>query len=326
MGGFLDGSKVRPAEDVQKGVKFYNFLDVGYGILEEWGYRIRDVFGRGRVLVIHGKRFSREYGERIKGIVGKPKKEISCVVSIGGGSVIDSGKFLAKKLNIPFISIPTLLSSDGIASPVGVRGYKSEFLHLPIGVIVDLEIISSAPTWSFLAGTGDLISNLSASLDWDNFKEKSKEPYSFLASLISKSSALSMLESNPFKNPENLAWGLILSGWAMEIAGSSRPASGPEHKISHALDILNFGEKHGIQVGFFTPLFLNLNGYENWEGVRDYLLNLGFPESLRMSRSFAERVFSIASQTRPHRYTVLEEMGWEEVLRRAIELEFITII
>jgi hypothetical protein len=45
-----------------------------------------------------------------------------------------------------------------------------------------------------------------------------------------------------------------------------------------------------------------------------------------MSRSFAERVFSIASQTRPHRYTVLEEMGWEEVLRRAIELEFITII
>ena len=122
MGGFLDGSKVRPAEDVQKGVKFYTFLDVGYGILEEWGYRIRDVFGRGRVLVIHGKRFSREYGERIKGIVGKPKNEISCVVSIGGGSVIDRGKFLAKKLNIPFISIPTLLSSDGIASPVGVRG------------------------------------------------------------------------------------------------------------------------------------------------------------------------------------------------------------
>jgi glycerol dehydrogenase-like iron-containing ADH family enzyme len=79
-------------------------------------------------------------------------------------------------------------------------------------------------------------------------------------------------------------------------------------------------------VGFFTPLFLNLNGYENWEEVRNYLLNLGFPESLKMSRSFAERVFSIASQTRPHRYTVLEEMGWEEVLRRAIELEFITII
>ncbi|EJF05909.1 glycerol dehydrogenase-like oxidoreductase [Thiovulum sp. ES] len=220
---------------------------------------------------------------------------------------------MAKRLNLPFISIPTLLSSDGIASPVGVSGYRSEFLNLPTGVIVDLEIISKAPEWSFLAGTGDLISNLSASVDWDNFKEKSKENYSFVASFISKSSALFILEVDPFKSPKKLAWGLILSGWAMEIAGSSRPASGPEHKMSHALDILKFGEKHGIQVGHFAPLFLSLNGYKSWERVRKYLINLGFPESLRMKRSLAEMAFSIASRTRPHRYTVLEEVGWERV-------------
>jgi Glycerol dehydrogenase and related enzymes len=326
MGGFLDGFKVGIEKDTGKGISFYALLDVGYGILEDWSYYLKEVFGKNRILVVHGERFSKNYGEMVKGVVGKPDEKISCVVSVGGGSIIDKGKFLAKKLNLPFVSIPTLLSSDGIASPVGVRGYKSEFLGLPIGVIVDLEIVSSAPAWSFLAGTGDLISNLSASIDWDRFKEKSEEPYSFLASLVSKSSALSILESNPFKNPESLAWGLILSGWVMEIAGSSRPASGPEHKMSHALDILKFGEKHGIQVGFFTPLFLYLNGYKDWEKVRRYLLSFGFPESLKMKRSFAEKVFSIASQTRPHRYTVLEELGWKEVLKQAIDLGFITLI
>ncbi len=325
MGSFLDGFEVGFKEDTSKGVRFYVFLDVGYGILEDWGYRLRNIFGKGRILVLHGKRFSRDYGERIRSIVRKSNGDILCIVSVGGGSVIDKGKFLAKKLNLPFISIPTLLSSDGIASPVGVRGYKSEFLNLPSGVIVDLEVISNAPKWSFLAGTGDLISNLSASIDWDRFKEKSEEPYSFLASLISRSSALSILGSDPFANPESLAWGLILSGWAMEIAGSSRPTSGPEHKISHALDMLKFGEKHGIQVGHFTPLFLSLNGYKDWEKVRAYLLNLGFPESLRMKRDFAKKVFSIASQTRPHRYTVLEEMGWLKVLEAAVDMGFITL-
>jgi hypothetical protein len=47
-------------------VKFYNFLDVGYGILEEWGYRIRDVFGRGRVL-------GYSWEEVFKGIRGEDK-------------------------------------------------------------------------------------------------------------------------------------------------------------------------------------------------------------------------------------------------------------
>ena len=38
------------------------------------------------------------------------------VISIGGGKVIDAGKYAAFLRNIPFISVPTSSSSDGFSS------------------------------------------------------------------------------------------------------------------------------------------------------------------------------------------------------------------
>ncbi len=326
MGGFLDGFEVGNKKGIEDGVRFYSILDIGRGILEESAYRLKSIFGENRILVLYGKRKSKEFGKLVESIVGKPHSDIICVVSVGGGSIIDKGKFLAKNMGAHFVSIPTLISSDGIASPIGVKYGRSFYIELPFGVIVDIDIVGNAPRWSILAGTGDLLSDLSASIDWDRFKEKSSEPYSFISSLICKSSALSMLNFNPFKNPESLVWGLILSGWAMSIAGSSRPASGPEHKLSHSLDLIGFGEKHGIQVGFFTPLFLKLNGYDKWNDVRKYLTNLGFPEKITLKKEQAYEVFSRASSTRPHRWTIIEELGWEKVLEAAVDMGFIELV
>lgn len=326
MGGFLDGFEIGNKKDIEDGVRFYSLLDIGRGILEESAYKLKSIFGRNRILVIYGKNKSKEFGRLVESIVGKRSSDIVCVAAVGGGSIIDKGKFLAKNLRAYFVSIPTLISSDGIASPIGVKDGKSFYIGLPFGVIVDIDIVENSPRWSILAGTGDLISDLSASIDWDRFKDKSSEMYSFISSLICKSSALSMLNINPFKNPESLVWGLILSGWAMSIAGSSRPASGPEHKISHALDLVGYGEKHGIQVGFFTPFFLKLNGYDKWEDVRNYLINLGFPEKFILKKEIAYKVFELASSTRPHRWTIIEELGWKKVLKEALDMGFVELI
>lgn len=40
------------------------------------------------------------------------------VVSVGGGKVIDAGKYAAFLRNLPFISVPTSSSSDGFPAPV----------------------------------------------------------------------------------------------------------------------------------------------------------------------------------------------------------------
>ncbi len=316
-------------------MRFYRLMRVGYGVLGEALITIRKEFPGCRFLIFTGDEYSLKYGLRVAEIVqgdtivgdNEPKERgYGLVVGVGGGSVIDRAKLWAYERDLPFISVPTLPSSDGIASPVSVLNGKSRFLTLPYGVIVDLEIMESAPRWSILAGTGDLISNLSASVDWDRFKERSAEPYSHEASVMARSGALSLLNSSPENNLDLLIWGLILSGLAMNVAGSSRPASGPEHKVSHALDSIGYGEKHGIQVGIFTPLFLKLNGYPGWERVREFLTEVGLPDHVTLTEGEAVEVFSRASETRPHRYTVIENIGWERVLEEAVNLGFVRIV
>jgi len=316
-------------------MKFYRILKVGSGILGEALKELKSEFLGGKFLVFTGDEGSLRYGEKVAEVLDgdlvigdslPPDTPYDAIVGVGGGSVIDRAKEWAFIRSLPFISIPTLISSDGIASPVAVLDGKSRFLRLPFGIIVELEIIALAPRWSFLAGVGDLVSNLSASYDWDRFRSFSKEPYVAEASMLAKVSAMSVVGVDPLHNPAPLTWGLILSGVAMNLAGSSRPASGPEHKISHALDRIGYGQKHGIQVGIFTPLFLKLNGYPNWHKVREYLIGIGLPPSVRLKEEKAVEVFRSASLTRPHRYTVLERLGWERVLREAVELGFVELV
>ncbi len=316
-------------------MRFYEVLRVGYGVLEDALSEVRRKFPGGRVVVFTGDERSLPYGERVAQAVGgtlitgdnAPEDgDYSLALGVGGGSVIDRAKLWAYGRGVPFVSVPTLASSDGIASPVSVLDGRSRFLTLPHGVIVDLGIIAEAPKWSVLAGIGDLVSNLSASLDWDRFRDRSQEPYSPEASSMARLGALSLLSTRATDPLEALVWGLILSGLAMNLAGSSRPASGPEHKVSHALDSIGYGEKHGIQVGVFTPLFLKLNGYPMWEEVRGYLVGVGLPECITLTEKEAVEVFSRASETRPNRYTVLEEVGWKRVLEEAVRLGFVRIV
>ena len=58
-----------------------------------------------------------------------------------------------------------------------------------------------------------------------------------------------------------LGTALLLNGISMSICGSSRPASGSEHLISHALDALSKRPRlHGLQVGVATYLVSLLQG------------------------------------------------------------------
>lgn len=67
---------------------------------------------------------------------------------------------------------------------------------------------------------------------------------------------------------------LVSSGVAMSIAGSSRPASGAEHLVSHQLDRIAPGKAlHGHQVGVAAIVTEYLHSGErgDWRAVRDAL-------------------------------------------------------
>ncbi len=240
----------------------------------------------------------------------------SVVVAVGGGKVIDVGKALAWKAGAKLVSAPTVLSADGIASPIAVIDGKSHLTAPPNALICDVEVVARAPERLNRAGAGDLAANLSATWDWRMAHREGKDPhFNGVAASLSEAGALAAVEwERPsLRDPEflrALAEGLLLSGFAMSLAGSSKPSSGSEHKISHALDGLfgGFG-LHGEQVALASVFTTYLQGNPHRARLLEFYQALGLPtrlEELGISpEAFAEAVLA-APRTRPDRFTVLE--------------------
>ncbi|HID09177.1 TPA: iron-containing alcohol dehydrogenase, partial [Candidatus Micrarchaeota archaeon] len=111
---------------------------------------------------------------------------------------------------------------------------------------------------------------------------------------------------------------LVTNGIVMGIQHSSRPASGSEHLISHALDYLR-GKKgiHGLQVGLGTIVAAYLQG-RDWERVRKYLEDVGAPttaEALGIPEEMMVKAVAIARTLRD-RYTILHRLKVDEHLAR----------
>ena len=110
--------------------------------------------------------------------------DIDSIVGIGGGMAIDAAKYFSWKRNIRLISIPTIVSVDAFLTPAA--GVRSENKVIYIGnsspdpLIIDYDIIRTAPKTLNIAGVGDLLSIHTASFDWYHAEnnKKSEFPYS----------------------------------------------------------------------------------------------------------------------------------------------------
>ncbi len=285
------------------------------------------------------------------------KDEVSVVVAVGGGKVLDTAKYACSNLNIPMLAFPTALSNDGISSPIAVvrlESIESKGAKPPIGIVVDIDVVKGAPKYTILAGVGDLISNISAVEDWRLAHEHKGEEIDRFAEILSRNAAerfvYYVLKNGKVNDNDNnnsnynngsrckdsniiqdnkflicLAEGLIQSGIAMSIAGSSRPASGAEHLISHALDrLLENPKPHGIQVGFATIFAMALRGSEFTDIIKVYN-TLGFPttfDSIGIPvEKFIEAV-RLAPYTRKERFTILDLVRDDEMFTNALRLAY----
>ncbi|ASJ00878.1 NAD(P)-dependent glycerol-1-phosphate dehydrogenase [Thermococcus gorgonarius] len=254
------------------------------------------------------------------------------MVAVGGGSIIDVAKLSAYRLGIPFISFPTTASHDGIASAnasIKDLGAKTSVkARPPIAVIADVEIIKTAPYRYLAAGVGDIISNLTAVKDWQLAHRIKGEYYSEYAASLSLMSAKMVIKNADIirlgneESVRKVVKGLISSGVAMSIAGSSRPASGAEHLFSHALDmLLEKPALHGEQVGVGTIIMAYLHGLK-WERVKETLKKVGAPTNaygLGIEPEVVIKALTIAHTIRPERYTILGRDGltWEAAEKAA---------
>lgn len=245
------------------------------------------------------------------------------IIGVGGGKTLDVCKYTAYISKKTYICIPTAISHDGVASPIAVlkceNKVKSLGCNVPSGIIVDLDIIKESPKQLIKAGIGDTLSNYTAIKDWKLANGNDKTQIDDFAILLSELSVKSVINHKD-KDIENIEFlktiveACIMSGISMNLAGSSRPCSGSEHLISHAMDKLGKNIPHGIQVGVATIIANYLHG-EDPKIIIDFLKIFNLPITLNeIDVTYEEYIYVMqnARQTRPGRYTILDELDLRE--------------
>ena len=265
--------------------------------------------------------------KKIEQDVGKSKSEL--IVGVGGGRSVDIAKIIGFNLDLPFVSIPTSASHDGIASPfVSIKGNKPHSLvaTAPLGVFVDVDIIKKAPKKLLASGCGDLIAKITAVRDWQLGRDKTGEYYGrYSADLALMSAKILMENSSRFSKKgldvREVVEALISAGVASCIAGSSRPCSGAEHLFSHAVDKLEPGiGLHGEKCGIGAIMIAKLQG-QDWRKIVKTLKSVDAPTTAKeigLKSKVLAKALTIAQSLRPERYTILKEVSMNE--NKAINL------
>ncbi len=263
--------------------------------------------------------------QETKKIINKAQKNSNdLIIAIGGGKILDLGKYAGTEAKLRFINVPTAPSHDGIASQVAIIKNKKGIteslgVNQPLGILADLNILKNAPKKMIAAGIADLLSNFSALQDWklankDRGEDINKRAYN----LADKGAKLiydnykdkPKIDTQSDKLLELLVNGLISGGQAMSIAGSSRPCSGAEHEIAHAIEALHPDKfMHGEEVALGTIIANRIRSQENKTLIKIFKhLNLPIKyQDLGLNKPQIIQVIQLAPKTRPGRYTILEK-------------------
>ncbi|MGP8073358.1 MAG: NAD(P)-dependent glycerol-1-phosphate dehydrogenase [Thermoplasmata archaeon] len=330
-----------------RGMVFPRVVLVGHGVLADLGSTCRQFDFPDRGVVVTGPKTAEIAGFRATEILKESKFEASTIIAreateqevdrvekearaagarflvgAGGGSKIDITKVVANRLRVPFVSLPTSAGHDGISSPRatihGSATATSTQAAVPVGVIADTELIVKAPFRLLASGCADVISNMTAILDWRLAVRLRNEEYSSTAATLSEYAAQEIMDHAASIKPnlEESVWiairPILVAGIAMSVAGSSRPCSGSEHLFSHALDrVSEHPSLHGEQCGVGAIMMMYLHGGD-WRRLKSALHTIGAPTTAKELGVRAEEVVNalvMAHSIRPDRYTILGDNG-----------------
>ena len=185
-------------------------------------------------------------------------------IAVGSGVINDVTKYAAQVAGAGYVCVVTAASMDGYSASGAAlldQGFKRTLdCAPPLGVVADLDVVAAAPARMAGWGYGDLAGKIVAGADWmlaDALGEDPIDPEPFalvqrnLRRWLAPCDAIGRAEPEALRS---LVTGLLVSGFAMQAHGNSRPASGSDHQFAHLWEMegLSVGDEpvaHGACVG-----------------------------------------------------------------------------
>ena len=234
----------------------------GAGVEKYIGSKIADrvIFSGKTVLIPNEDAIEAVYGHM---------EGIDLIVGIGSGVIQDLCKYVSHTKTVPYYILCTAPSMDGYASSGAAMitgGMKVTYsARVPDAILADTAVIKDAPMDMIQAGYGDIIGKYSALNDWKLGHAVNDEYFCQFIYDLTMDMLLKVLPLNEkllardADSVKLLMEALIFVGIAMSFAGSSRPASGSEHHLSHYFEITGIVDgtdylPHGIDVVFSTAI------------------------------------------------------------------------
>lgn len=258
LGSFVDGRRV--------------FLVADQRTWDIAGRRAKEILERaawsaGRIIVPDSSRGNPVCDDTTHDWLANRLPPADVALAVGCGVINDLTKWLAFEHDLPYAVVATAATMNGFTAAnvaPAIKGVKTLIpARPPLAVFAVPSVIVNAPFELIAAGLGDIIAKPVSTADWILNHIFCDEYFCAYCSEM-----LNALEPYYFDRPEDiknrqpgaveaLFDALLYSGIAMTIVGTSAPASGGEHLLSHTLDMMSTvdgaaHDLHGRQVGLGT--------------------------------------------------------------------------
>ncbi len=206
--------------------------------------------------------------------------ECDTVLAIGGGQAIDLGKYLAWKRHLRLVTVPTILSVDAFVTPAaGIRrGSRVEYVGhtTPDPLVIDYDLLRTAPRDLNIAGVGDLLSIHTACFDWEIAERAGRSEFPFRPEDVAAARLIladTMAKAGEIRACSDDGLRAIVEGY-MRVnaiclpAGHYRTEEGSEHYLFYELEErLKMPFIHGWIVGLGVGLLSHLQENRHAEVV-----------------------------------------------------------
>lgn len=221
------------------------------------------------------------------------------VVGIGGGQAVDAAKYMSWKKGLRLVTIPTILSVDAfVTEQAGIRN-NGQVSYVgkasPDPLIIDYDIIRTAPKALNIAGIGDLLSIHTACFDWQLAQQYGRSEYPFSQHVVDCAHAIlnevckniDEIRQVTDRGIRILVEGYMNMNTIALPAGHWRFEEGSEHFLFYELEERlhrPFIHGHIVGLGIYLMSRLQENDFERITQIMDDVNLAYFPKDVNVSK------------------------------------------